>query len=60
MKERRIFEEIQGGNKYHSAIFTTFSFNMYYWDIQVIKELRSKGIEHISALIDEQCLSEQF
>lgn len=60
MKERIIFEEIPGGNKYHSAIFTTFSFNMYYWDIQVIKELRSKGIEHISALIDEQCLSEQF
>lgn len=60
MKERIIFDEIPGGNKYHSAIFTTFSFNMYYWDIQVIKELRAKGIEHISALIDEQCLSEQF
>ncbi len=60
MRERLIFDEIPGGNKYHSAIFTTFSFNMYYWDIQVIKELRAKGIEHISALIDEQCLSEQF
>lgn len=60
MKEKALFNEIHGGNKYHSAIFTTFSFNMYYWEIQVLKELRAKGIEHISALVDERCLSEQF
>lgn len=59
MHNRNIFKEISKG-KYHSAIFTSYSFNMYYWDIQVVKSLRNKGIEHISAIVDDKCLSEQF
>lgn len=59
MHNRNIFKEISTG-KYHSAIFTSYSFNMYYWDSQVVKSLRNKGIEHISAIIDDNCLSEQF
>lgn len=59
MHNRNLFKEISKG-KYHSAIFTSYSFNMYYWDIQVAKTLRNKGIEHISAIVDDNCLSEQF
>ena len=59
MHNRNIFKEISK-SKYHSAIFTSYSFNMYYWDIQVVKTLQNKGIEHISAIVDDNCLSEQF
>ena len=59
MNFHNIFNEISR-NKYHSAIFTSFSINLYYWDIQVMKALRAKGIENVSALIDDECLSDQL
>lgn len=59
MHERNIFKEIPGG-KFHSAICTSFSMNMYYWDLQVVKNLKAKGIENIGILVDDECLSEQL
>lgn len=59
MINRNIFKEIPA-QKYHSAIFTSYSINMYYWDIQVVKALNNKGILNIGILADADCLSEQL
>lgn len=56
---RSIFKEIPA-QRYHSAIFTSFSINMYYWDIQVVRALNNKGIFNIGILTDADCLSEQL
>ena len=57
--ERNFFNEIPSG-KFHSAVCTSFSMNMYYWDLQVVKSLNAKGIENIGVLVDDECLSEQL
>lgn len=57
--ERNFFNEIPSG-KFHSAVCTSFSMNMYYWDLQVVKALNAKGIENIGILVDDDCLSEQL
>ena len=57
--ERNFFNEIPSG-KFHSAVCTSFSMNMYYWDLQVVKTLNAKGIENIGILVDDECLSEQL
>ena len=59
MHERNIFNEIPSG-KFHSAVCTSFSMNIYYWDLQVVKNLKAKGIENIGILVDDECLSEQL
>ena len=59
MKAENIFTNIPSG-KYHSALLTAYSINLYYWEIQVLKALSAKGIEYVSALVDEECLSEQL
>ena len=59
MHERNFFNEIPSG-KFHSAVCTSFSMNMYYWDLQVVKSLNAKGIENIGILVDDECLSEQL
>ena len=59
MKGKSIFSNIPPG-KYHSALLTAYSINLYYWEIQVLKALSAKGIEYVSALVDEECLSEQL
>ena len=59
MHERSFFNEIPSG-KFHSAVCTSFSMNMYYWDLQVVKTLNAKGIENIGVLVDDECLSEQL
>lgn len=59
MEGRNIFANIPS-RKYHSAIMTAYSINLYYWEIQVLKALSAKGIDFVSALIDEECLSEQL
>lgn len=59
MDGKNIFANIPSG-KYHSALMTAYSINLYYWEIQVLKALSAKGIEYVSALVDEECLSEEL
>lgn len=39
---------------------TSFSINLYYWEIQLLRTLSAKGINFVSALVDSDCLSEQL
>lgn len=39
---------------------TSYSINLYYWEIQLLKTLSGKGINFVSAIVDSDCLSEQL
>ena len=57
--QRQLIKEIPSG-KFHSALMTSFSINLYYWEIQLLRSLSSKGINFVSALVDSDCLSDQL
>ena len=59
MKSRILLKDIPSG-KFHSAIFTTFSINLYYFEQQVLPLLGSKGIHYISVLADSNMLNAQL
>ncbi len=59
MNQRELIKEIPSG-RFHSAIMTSFSINLYYWEIQLLRSLSSKGINFVSALVDSDCLSDQL
>lgn len=59
MKSRILLKEIPSG-EFHSAIFTTYSINLYYLEQQVLPLLGSKGIHYVSILADGAMLSTQL
>ena len=59
MKNRILLKEIPAGN-FHSAIFTTYSINLYYLEQQVLPLLGSKDVHYISILADGAMLSNQL
>ena len=59
MKSRILLKEIPSG-EFHSAIFTTYSINLYYLEQQVLPLLGSKGINYVSILADGAMLSTQL
>jgi hypothetical protein len=59
MKTRVLLKDIPG-KKFHSAIFTSYSFNFYYLEQQVLPLLYSKGINYISILVDSKMLDSQL
>lgn len=59
MKNRILLKEIPSG-KFHSAIFTTYSINLYYLEQQVLSLLGSKGIHYVSVLVDSNMLNTQL
>lgn len=59
MKNRILLKEIPS-SKFHSAIFTTYSINLYYLEQQVLSLLGSKGINYVSVLVDSHMLNGQL
>lgn len=59
LSQRELIKEIPSG-RFHSALMTSFSINLYYWEIQLLRSLAGKGINFVSALVDSDCLSEQL
>ena len=57
--QRQLIKEIPSG-KFHSALMTSFSINLYYWETQLLRSLSSKGVNFVSALVDSDCLSDQL
>lgn len=47
-----------GGRRYHSCILTTFSFDFYFFEMKVMKWLRSCGVRNINVFIDGHYYSE--
>lgn len=47
-----------GSRRYHSCILTTFSFDFYFFEMKVMKCLRSCGVRNINVFIDGYYYSE--
>ena len=57
MKEREIYKEIPSGkNVFHSAVLTSFSFDFYHFENQVLRDLRQKWITSVNLLVDQRML----
>lgn len=59
IEQRPLIQNIPAG-KFHSVLMTSFSINLYYWEIQLLKTLSGKGINFVSAIVDSDCLSDQL
>ena len=59
IEQIELIKNIPAG-KFHSALMTSFSINLYYWEMQLLKNLSGKGINYVSAIVDSDCLSDQL
>lgn len=59
IEQKELIQNIPAG-KFHSVLMTSFSINLYYWEIQLMRALSSKGIHFVSAIVDADCLSDQL
>lgn len=59
MKSRIVLKEIPS-DKFHSAVFTTYSVNLYYFEQQVLPLLGKKGVLYVSILADSNMLNIQL
>ena len=59
IEQRSLIQNIPTG-KFHSVLMTSFSINLYYWEIQLLRTLSGKGINFVSAIVDSDCLSDQL
>lgn len=59
IEQRLLIQNIPAG-KFHSVLMTSFSINLYYWEIQLLRTLSGKGINFVSAIVDSDCLSDQL
>lgn len=59
IEHRHLIKEIPSG-RFHSVLMTSYSINMYYWEVQLLKTLSQKGINLVSAIVDSDCLSDQL
>ncbi len=50
--------DLIGSRRYHSAIFTTFSFDFFFFEMKAMKWLRSCGVRNVNVLIDGHYYSE--
>ena len=58
--ENKLFHEIPKGADFHSAIMTTYSFDFYHFESQVLKTLKSKGVTNISVFADTTMLDQSI
>lgn len=56
MSEKRLLHEIPKSEKFHSAILTTFSFDFYFFESQVLRQLKQKGITNVSVFADSRMM----
>jgi len=59
METKILLRDIPSG-KFHSAICTTYSINLYYLEQQVLPLLSTKGIHYVSLLVDGNMLTGQL
>jgi len=60
IKQHKIFKDLPGNSKFHSCIISSFSFDYYYFDIQIRRQLNKIGIFNIIILCDANILEESY
>lgn len=56
--ERENILNLIGDRRYHSCVLTTFSFDFCFFEMKVMKRLRSSGVRNVNVLIDGNYYSE--
>ena len=60
MIDKKLFYEINKKADFHSVVMTTFSFDFHYFETQVLKQIKQKGITNVSIFADETMLDESI
>jgi hypothetical protein len=60
MIEKKLFYEIKKSADFHSVVMTTFSFDFHHFEMQVLKQIKQKGITNVNLLVDNKMLDESI
>ncbi|NRS87779.1 hypothetical protein HNQ02_000686 [Flavobacterium sp. 7E] len=60
MIEKKLFYEIKKSADFHSVVMTTFSFDFHHFEMQVLKQIKQKGITNVNLLVDDKMLDESI
>lgn len=58
MNEYGLLSEIPGNGRFHSCLLTTFAFDLYFFEEQVLRTLRAKGVSNFIVLADAWILTD--
>ncbi len=58
MTEKKLIREIPSSSAFHSAVFTSFSFDFHHFESQVLKILKTKGVSNFSVYVDDKLLND--
>ena len=60
MIEKKLFQEVPKSADFHSVVMTTYSFDFYHFESQVLKTLKSKGITNVTIFADTNMLDQSI
>ncbi|MEX2566009.1 MAG: hypothetical protein WD431_08710 [Cyclobacteriaceae bacterium] len=58
MAEKKLFHEIPSKAEFHSAVMTSFSFDFYHFESQVLRALKTKGVTNVNLFVDSRMLDQ--
>lgn len=60
MSEQKLFHEVPKSADFHSVVMTTFSFDFYHFESQVLRTLKSKGVTNVNIFGDTAMLDQSI
>ncbi|NVJ48360.1 MAG: hypothetical protein HWE07_14595 [Cytophagia bacterium] len=60
MAEKKLFDEIPKTAEFHSVVMTSFSFDFYHFESQVLRTLKTKGVTNINLFVDSRMLDQSI
>ncbi len=60
MVEKKLFDEIPKTAEFHSVVMTSFSFDFYHFESQVLRTLKTKGVTNINLFVDSKMLDQSM
>jgi len=58
LEDLNILQHIRKNSEFHSVIMTSYSIDLYYFENQIMRLLKQKGIVNINVLVDQRILDE--
>jgi hypothetical protein len=60
MSDLKLFREIPKSADFHSVVMTTFSFDFYHFESQVLRELKAIGVTNVNVFVDTAMLDKNI
>jgi len=60
MSDLKLFKEIPKSADFHSVVMTTFSFDFYHFESQVLRELKAIGVTNVNVFVDTSMLDKNI